>query len=61
MSSLFEVVFENVFKRNVVRLMLLLIAGAGRIVNAQCSEEIRLIVSGELDANALNSVLNFQG
>lgn len=61
MSSLLEVVFENVIQRNVGRLLLLLIAGAGRIVNAQCSEDIVLIVSGKLDANALNSVLNFQG
>ena len=61
MSSLFEVVFENVVKSNVIRLLLLLIAGAGRIVNAQCSEDIRLIVAGELDAKALDSVLNFQG
>lgn len=61
MSSFFEVVFENVFKRNVGRLLLLLIAGAGRIVNVQCSEDIRLIDSGELDASALNSLLNFQG
>lgn len=61
MSSLFEVVFENIAKSNVIRLLLLLIAGAGKIINAQCSEDIRLIVSGELDVKALDSVLNFQG
>jgi hypothetical protein len=61
MSNLLEVVFENVCTRNVGQLLLSLIAGAGRIVNAQCSEDIRLIVSGELDANALNFVLKFQG
>ncbi len=61
MSSLLEVVFENIVRSNVIRLLLLLIAGSDRIINVQCSEDIRLIVGGELDAKALDSVLNFQG
>ena len=61
MSNLFEVVFENVVKSNAIRLLMLLTAGAGRIINAQCSEDVRLIIAGELDANALDSILNFHG
>ena len=61
MSSLFEVVFENVVKSNVIRLLMLLIAGAGRITNIQCSENIRLIIEGDLDVKALDSVLSFHG
>ncbi|GFO76319.1 hypothetical protein BPLS_P4024 [Bathymodiolus platifrons methanotrophic gill symbiont] len=61
MSDLFEVVFENIVKNNVIQLLMLLISKAGRIINVQCSEDIRLIVEGSLDAKALDSVLNFNG
>lgn len=61
MSSLFEVVFENIVKSNVIRLLTILIEGAGRIDNAQCSEDIKLIAEGKLDITRLISVLNFQG
>lgn len=61
MPSLLEVVFENVVENNVTRFLMLLIAGAEKIVNVQCSEDIRLIVASDIDATALDSVLSFQG
>lgn len=61
MSSLLEIVFENVVESNVTRILMLLIARAEKIVNVQCSEDISLIVASDLDPTALDSVLSFQG
>jgi hypothetical protein len=61
MSSLFEVVFENIVKNRVIRLFMFLIAESDRIICAQCSEDVRLIVAGEIDTKALDSILNYNG
>lgn len=61
MSSLFEVVFENIIKSRVIQLLLFLISCAERVNDVQSSEDIKLFTSGELDEKALESVLNFKG
>lgn len=61
MSSLLEVVYEDVVENNVTRLLMIVIAEAGKIVNVQCSEDIRLWKASDLDATAFGSVLRIQG
>lgn len=60
MSSLLEVVFENVLKTKVTQLLMLLVA-TSRIVNVQCTEDIELMNEGKLDVNSLSSLLSFDG
>lgn len=61
MSSLLEVVFENVHKNNVIRLLMLQIAASSKVINVQCSEDIELMNGDELDVNALSYLLSFDG
>ena len=61
MASLFEVVFENIVKSGVIQLLLFLISCAERVINIQCSENVELSTSGELDEKFLESVLNYDG
>lgn len=61
MSSLFEVVFENVEKSNISQLLMTLVTSAKQIVSTQCSEDIAIIEGGRLSSKILDSALNFEG
>ncbi|MCL1126249.1 hypothetical protein [Shewanella surugensis] len=61
MSSLLEVVFENVLKTKVIQLLMLLVSTSRRIINIQCSENIELMNEDKLDMNLLSNLLNFDG
>lgn len=61
MTNLFEVVFEGVNKTYVVQILTRLISDAKRIIGVECTEDIALMGEGQLDIEALESVLNFNG
>lgn len=61
MTNLFEVVFENLVKSSAIRLLLLLISCAERVINVQCSDDIKLPDFGDFDRKTLESVLSFEG
>lgn len=61
MSNVIEVVFENVLKIKVIKLLMFLKETSGRLVNVQCSEDIELMKQGDIDVFVLDSLLNFEG
>ena len=61
MSSLIEVVFENVAKSVVPQLLMTLVASAKQIISTQCSEDIAIMDGDKLNTNILDSALNFEG
>ena len=60
MSSLIEVVFENIAKRNATQLLMTLITSAKQTVSTQCSEDVAIMDGEKLNTIILNSALNYK-
>ena len=59
MSNLIEVVFENVPKTNVSRLLLYLVYSAKYIIIADTSENFEIFEEGKLNKQEVESLINF--
>ena len=59
MSSLIEVVFESIPKKNAAKALIMLINDSRKIISTQCSETIEL-ANNEFYLSKINSILDFK-
>lgn len=61
MTDIIEVVFENVDRNNVFKLLSFLVRSSEEILGVNCSENITMLEGGEISEKGLEKFLNFDG